>query len=168
MQEDSTIYIAYGGNLNLIQMAMMCPTATTIGKTVLKGYCLQFRGDAGYARANVEKREHSEVPVLAWELQPGDAKALDRYKGYPHLYRKEYVDLELEGRSVKTMVYIMNEGRPLDVPGKQYLCTIASGYIAAGFDMRILERAVRESTRREQTTVNVAEQREKTMISLTI
>jgi hypothetical protein len=167
MQEDSTIYIAYGGNLNLIQMAMMCPTATVIGKSALNGYRLLFRGDAGYARATVEKKVYSEVPILAWGLKPGDEKALDRYKGYPRLYRKEYADVELEGRSVKTMVYIMNEGRPLDAPGKQYLCTIASGYVAAGFDMRILERAVRESTRRDLITV-VAEQKEKTMIPLAI
>jgi gamma-glutamylcyclotransferase (GGCT)/AIG2-like uncharacterized protein YtfP len=148
MKNGTKTYIAYGSNLNIMQMGMRCPTARAIGNTVLKGYRLLFRGGAGYAVATVEKKESSEVPVLAWKLQPKDEEALDRYEGYPHLYRKEYVDVKLEGKKVKAMIYVMNDGRPLDAPGKQYLCTIASGYMSAGFDARVLERAVLESTRR--------------------
>lgn len=149
MKDDPTIYLAYGASLNRIQMRIMCPTAKAIGNTALKGYCLLFRGGAGYADATIEKKENSEVPVLVWEVGPGDEAALDGYEGYPRLYRKETVDVELMGRNVKAMVYIMNESRPLDAPGKQYLCTMASGYATAGFDTRVLERAVWESTRRE-------------------
>jgi hypothetical protein len=149
MKENSTIYIAYGGSLNRIQMRIMCPKAKAIGNTVLEGYCLRFRGDAGYADATIEKKENSKVPALAWELGPGDEAALDGYEGYPRLYRKETVDVELEGQRVNAMVYIMNDGRQLDAPGKQYLCTLASGYATAGFDTRVLERAVWESTQRD-------------------
>lgn len=41
---DRKIYIAYGSNLNLPQMAIRCPGAAVIGKSALKDYELVFRG----------------------------------------------------------------------------------------------------------------------------
>ena len=38
------LYIAYGSNLNLEQMAFRCPTAKVVGKSELKDYELLFRG----------------------------------------------------------------------------------------------------------------------------
>ena len=35
---DRKIYIAYGSNLNLPQMAIRCPGAAVIGKSALKDY----------------------------------------------------------------------------------------------------------------------------------
>ena len=38
------LYIAYGSNLNLRQMAHGCPTAEVVGKSLLRGWRLMFRG----------------------------------------------------------------------------------------------------------------------------
>ena len=54
-----------------------------------KNYELLFRGVA-----TVEPKEGATVPVLLWKIEPLDEAALDRYEGWPHLYRKEMIDVE--------------------------------------------------------------------------
>ena len=100
-------YIAYGSNLNLEQIARRCPTARVIGTTNLKDYKLTFR-----RVATIEPQKDSIVPVAIWEIDAKSEKALDLYEGYPRLYRKEYLDIELNGEKTKALVYIMNIGEP--------------------------------------------------------
>ena len=38
MGRKPTLYIAYGSNLNLPQMALRCPTAEVVGKSEMKDY----------------------------------------------------------------------------------------------------------------------------------
>ncbi|MGB9591038.1 MAG: gamma-glutamylcyclotransferase, partial [Candidatus Kryptoniota bacterium] len=40
---------------------------------------------------------------------------------------------------------IMNEGRPLGAPSRYYYEVIRHGYIDAGFDISVLNKAVRDS-----------------------
>ena len=44
--EYKRLYIAYGSNINLEQMANRCPNSKVVGKEMLKGYELEFRGVA--------------------------------------------------------------------------------------------------------------------------
>ena len=136
-----TLYLAYGSNLNLEQMAQRCPTAKVAGRTVLKDYRLLFRGGRGAAVATVEPQEGGQVPVLLWKITPADEAALDRYEGFLFLYRKETMKVRLADKTVKAMVYIMNEGKPLELPSCYYYATILDGYKSAGFDVEILRRA---------------------------
>ena len=140
-----TIYLAYGSNLNLEQMAHRCPTAKPIGTTMLKNYKLIFRGGNAGAVATVEPCKGCSVPVLLWELTPADEAALDRYEGFPYFYRKESVKVKLEGKTVSAMVYIMNDGHPLGTPSCYYYSVILEGYKAAGFDVDVLRTAVSDS-----------------------
>ena len=64
MNRKPTLYIAYGSNLNMPQMANRCPTAEVVGASQLKDYELLFRGSRGSAVATVEPKEGSTVPVL--------------------------------------------------------------------------------------------------------
>ena len=139
--KNQSIYLAYGSNLNLRQMAQRCPTAERLGTTMLNGYGLEFRGWKGNGVATVEPRDGS-VPVLLWRIKPQDEERLDVYEGWPRLYRKETVDVELDGKPVTAMVYIMNEGYDLAVPDEVYLRSIREGYQAAGFDETVLDAAV--------------------------
>jgi gamma-glutamylcyclotransferase (GGCT)/AIG2-like uncharacterized protein YtfP len=137
------LYIAYGSNLNLEQMARRCPTATAIGTATMRNWRLMFRGWRCGAVATVERLRGSSVPVLVWELQPKDEEALDHYEGWPHLYRKEMLRIKLDGRTVSAMIYIMNEdGHPYGLPDSCYTNTIRKGYQSAGFDVDILRIAV--------------------------
>lgn len=148
--KSETLYIAYGSNLNLPQMAFRCPTAKAVGISEIKDYELLFRGGQRNSVATVEPFKGSRVPVLLWKLKERDLQALDRYEGYPHFYRKEIMEVELKGRPVSAMVYIMNDGHFPGSPSDYYLNTILEGYKSAGFDTEILERAVEKSIRLAQ------------------
>ena len=142
----SRFYIAYGSNLNLQQMKHRCPTAEVVGTAVLRNWKLWFRGGNGGAVATVERERGCEVPVLVWRIQPQDERALDRYEGWPHLYRKETLRLTVNGKRVYAMVYIMNEaGHPYGVPSAGYLNTIRDGYGSANFNADILYDALKRS-----------------------
>ena len=142
---ENSLYVAYGSNLNLEQMEYRCPYAKPLGPAELCGYQLLFRGSNGGAVATVEPCDGFVVPVLVWEITPRCEEALDHYEGFPFLYRKEAVDVCFRGNSLKAMVYIMNDGRPLGLPSKRYLNSILEGYTTAGFDFLILDSAVRAS-----------------------
>lgn len=150
--KSENLYIAYGSNLNLPQMAFRCPTAKVVGASEIKDYELLFRGGRKSAVATVEPLKGSSVPVLLWKLKERDLQALDRYEGYPSFYRKEILDVELRGKNVSAMVYIMNDGHPFGSPSDYYLNTILEGYQSTGFDTEFLEQAVEKSIRmaREQ------------------
>jgi len=145
------LYIAYGSNLNITQMANRCPTAKVVGASAMKDWRLLFRGPRAGAVATVEPFKGGSVPVLVWELTPADEDALDRYEGFPFLYRKETVRVRLNGKYVKAMVYVMNEGKPLGQPSCYYYSTILDGYRDAGFDLDILRRATTDSVGTEET-----------------
>lgn len=140
------LYIAYGSNLNLRQMARRCPTAEIVGKTVLRNWKLVFRGVA-----TIERCTGHTVPVLVWRLQPKDEQSLDAYEGWPHLYRKGTLRITMDGRRVYAMAYIMNENRhPYGMPSKGYFQTILDGYKKAGFNEGTLWRAASDSVNGEE------------------
>ena len=139
------LYIAYGSNLNLPQMAQRCPTAKLVGTAILEGHELLFRGGRQGSVATVEPQEGSSVPVMVWNLQPDDEAALDRYEGYPSLYDKQMMDIELNGRTISAMVYLMAPGHEAGTPSRNYLNVIREGYMSAGFDPCILDAAVKRS-----------------------
>ena len=136
------LYIAYGSNLNLPQMALRCPTAKPVGTASLMNHELLFRGSRRGGVATVEPKVGSAVPVLVWSIKPNDEIALDRYEGYPRLYTKRMIDVELGGRAVSAMVYVMTPGRDAGYPSQYYLDVIAGGYKSAGFDLAVLDAAV--------------------------
>ena len=99
------LYVAYGSNLNLEQMAFRCPTAKVYGKGEIKDYKLVF-----YKFASIEKCKGSKVPVGVWIIDDECERVLDIYEGYPIHYRKEMIDVVMHnGKTVKAMVYIMND-----------------------------------------------------------
>jgi len=131
--------------MNLEQMAHRCPTAKVVGISQLNDYRLLFRGAHAGAVATVEPFKGGSVPVLVWEIKPADEAALDRYEGWPFLYRKEILKVKVNGKTVKAMVYIMNGGRPLGKPSSYYFNTILEGYRSAEFDVDILTKAVTDT-----------------------
>lgn len=142
MSRKPTLYIAYGSNLNLPQMAFRCPTAEVAGVSELKDYELLFRGGRKGAVATVEPKEGSSVPVLLWKIRQKDEESLDIYEGYPRFYDKQIMDVELDGRTVSAMVYIMTPGHEFGVPSDYYADVIRQGYESAGFDTEVLDNAI--------------------------
>ena len=147
---DKKLYAAYGSNLNITQMTARCPAAQVVGTGEMKGWRLLFRGLHTGAVATVEPCKGGRVPVLVWELTAADEAVLDRYEGFPFIYRKETIKVKLNGKTISAMVYVMNEGRPLGQPSCYYYATILEGYKAAGFDLNILRRATIDSIDMEE------------------
>ena len=139
------LYIAYGSNLNVRQMAMRCSTAKIVGAGELKNYELQFKGSPTSAFATVEPRKGSIVPVLVWELKPKDEKSLDLYEGYPSHYYKQNIYVTIGNIHVKAMVYIMGLKNDFGIPSHHYYNILLEGYDKAGFDVKILNDAVDNS-----------------------
>lgn len=133
------LYIAYGSNMNIKQMAMRCPKATPLGKYILEDYKLEFRGVA-----NIIESKGARTPVAIWSITESCERSLDRYEGYPRLYRKEYIKLKIKGKEEIGMVYVMNIGKIAE-PSEHYYNVIKQGYKDFHIQTMPLEIALAES-----------------------
>lgn len=134
-------YLAYGSNLNLSQMRRRCPNAKKVGSFLLKGYELEFR-----YYLTIKQSPNAEVPPGIFEIDETDERSLDRYEGYPTHYRKECLDVELNGELIKALVYVMNEKvRGVMAPDMFYMSTCLQGYKDFGFDTTYLFKAYKEA-----------------------
>ena len=66
--------------------------------------------------ATVEPKAGSTVPILVWEIQKKDEASLDLYEGYPNFYDKQMLEIELDGKIVPAMVYVMTPGHSFGIP----------------------------------------------------
>ena len=131
-------YIAYGSNLHFDQMKRRCPTAIFVGTSKIKGYRLAFRGCA-----TIEPFSEASVPIGIWIIDQNAEKALDKYEGFPVYYRKEYMNITLDGKTITAMVYIMNEDiRPYNRPTDSYFNILIQGYRNTGLDETYLYEAL--------------------------
>ena len=134
-------YIAYGSNMDEEQMAHRCPMARLLGRTELENYCLLFKGSKTGAYATIEPEEGSRVPVLVWTIGKEDEKSLDRYEGYPVFYYKKDLEIDLDGKRVAALVYIMDESREYGKPSERYYGVLERAYRKYGFSTEILTEA---------------------------
>lgn len=142
----SKLYVAYGSNLNLEQMARRCPTATIYATGILNNWELEYRGAMGNSHATIRRKKGSYVPVLVWEIEDSDESSLDRYEGYPVYYYKQNVMVNIDGNKKKAMVYIMSPSRRPGKPSKHYTETIRQGYIDNSFDLEYFEETLERNS----------------------
>ena len=140
--DNKKLYIAYGSNMNKEQMKRRCPNAKPIGKAILENYKLEFRGVA-----NVIECEGENVPIAVWEITDECENALDIYEGYPRLYRKEYVEIEINNKKEKGMIYVMNYGKGA-APNRYYFNVIKQGYKDFGIRLMPLIKALNETLKK--------------------
>ena len=146
--KNKQLYIAYGSNINLEQMKYRCPHSKVVGTSEIKDYELEFRGVA-----TIVPNKGAIVPVLIWELDERDLPVLNRYEGWPRLYRQETMSFELNSREVEGMAYLMNYGE-LSPPSQQYYNTILQGYRENGLDEKYLQTALENSIQLEYSVNN--------------
>lgn len=138
---NTKLYAAYGSNLNMEQMAHRCPSARIYGSGKIHGAKLVFNGVATIVADN-----EGCVPVGVWEIDRDCEASLDRYEGYPHLYHKELIYVQMyDGKWVKAMVYVMNNGDKR-LPSPAYYDIIKQGYEEIGLDLNYLKRALQEAS----------------------
>ena len=139
------IYGAYGSNMNLEQMAHRCPKAKIIGSGILQDYKLTFRGRYKGV-ANIEPCRGRYIPIVLWEITDECESALDVYEGYPSLYIKKEVEVIVDDKLVKTMVYIMAKQYTdmVAAPTEYYFNVIVRGYSDNALDLKPLQIAYEE------------------------
>lgn len=136
---DKKLYVAYGSNLNIRQMAYRCPGAKVHKIGLLRDYELAF-----CTHLTIEPKAGAATPVALWEIDAAAERALDRYEGFPVYYRKETITVETDTGPVEAMVYIMNNGKPA-LPCGAYYETVAVGYHEIGLDLTYLEEALKRT-----------------------
>lgn len=132
-------YLAYGSNLNLDQMKRRCPHAKVVGKAKIEGYRLAFKGFfEDFAYLTIEEAEGKSVDVGVYEITYTDEKYLDYYEGYPNNYFKKMMKVNLDGKSVDAMIYIMSPDFEYFMPSENYFYICFVGYCDFGFDTNTL------------------------------
>lgn len=146
-KETTKYYLAYGSNLNKVQMAVRCPNAKPVGTAVINGYQLLFKGSKTGAYLTIEKSPGKVVPVGVWMVSEEDEKALDRYEGYPDFYYKRNARVKMLNEEnklqvIEAFVYIMHEDREKATPTSYYLKTCIAGYWDFKFNTIHLKKAL--------------------------
>ena len=130
------LYVAYGSNMNLEQMAYRCPNSKIVCNGELHGWKLVFN-----IHADVIKGQKNDiVPVVVWNIADEDWRMLDRYEGYPSYYVKEKVNVILaSGKKEKAIVYVMADNRKgIYPPASTYFNCIFKGYLDNKIDVNYL------------------------------
>lgn len=141
-QPEPRLYFAYGSNLALAQFKRRCPNAKRFGKLTIPDYRLVFRGVA-----DIEPYRGCSVQGAVYKISPRCEEALDRYEGFPHLYRKSFLTVSVrlaegeERQVLPLMFYQMNNDR-IGTPASGYAGTIAQGYKDWGLDPQGLVEAI--------------------------
>ena len=150
--EYKRLYLAYGSNINLEQMAKRCPNSKVIGTAMIPDYELKFRGVA-----TIVPKKGAEVPVLMWEIDQQDELNLNSYEGFPRLYPKEIFEMEVNGKIREGMAYLMNY-KGIAPPTAQYYNGIKKGYEDNGMDTKYLHDALVRSVEYQQEEICESEE----------
>ncbi len=150
--EYKRLYLAYGSNINLEQMARRCPNSKVIGTAMIPDYELEFRGVA-----TIVPKKGAQVPVLMWEIDQQDEINLNHYESFPRLYRKEIFEMEVNGKIREGMAYLMNY-RGIAPPTAQYYNGIKKGYEDNGMDTKYLHDALVRSVEYQQSELCESEE----------
>ena len=142
MENDTTLYLAYGSNMNVGQMAHRCPNATPLGGFYLPDYRLVFRGVA-----DIDRSEGDAVPVALWKVTEECLASLDIYEGVESgLYERINLGHYFEPNAF--MTYSM-KSVAIRRPSKWYYNTIHEGYKDFGLSTDFLKNARTHSVENE-------------------
>lgn len=124
------LYLAYGMNTNIDQMAGRCPSSISIGRVDIPDHRLVFRGvaDAVYSPGDM-------LQCVLWDITSECEKALDRLEGYPNFYDKKYIDIHFGRKRYEAMMYYMVNPYGTSHPNYSYQNMLEEGYLAHELDL---------------------------------
>ena len=88
MNNDRSLYFAYGTNLNKKLFLKKYKKAKYLKKYTLRNYEVVFR--SGYGIPDLQKRLGSNVKGVIYEIDKLIEKKLDKYEDFPNLYVKRF------------------------------------------------------------------------------
>src|SRR5690348_5363822 len=101
---ETRLYFAYGSNLNRDAMARRCPDSKPVAPAVLDGWRLTFQGVA-----DIERQPGARTVGAVWKISAQDLRHLDRYEGYPRLYGRELVPVQIGEETLSAITYVMKD-----------------------------------------------------------
>ncbi len=131
------LYLAYGMNTNIDQMASRCPGSVSIGRVDIPDFRLVFRGVA-----DIEYSPGDVLQTVMWDITPACEDTLDILEGYPTFYTKKYIDVEINRKKYRAMIYQM-VGDRLDYshPSSYYQNMLEEGYQDHGLELNQIYEA---------------------------
>ena len=96
------LYFAYGSNMNPARMSKRCPGAIDLG-----GATLYHHRVAERLYADIDFVEGAETEGVLYVITEEHLRKLDRYEGYPSVYRRIWVDVEFEDCIYQAITYEM-------------------------------------------------------------
>ena len=134
---DDIYYLSYGSNLNQEQMKNRCSDARVLGKVIMPGFRLIFRGVADFCQD-----KNSDLCLGVWKISRNDEERLDEYEGVRGgLYRKIYWTMSINSKKIPALIYQMNRSN-INLPADSYLETIKNGFEDFRFDLNFLEESL--------------------------
>ena len=130
-------YAAYGMNTNLEEMERRCPTAVCLGPAQLDNYEFVFR-----THADIQRRRGAKCDIVLWEIDNACLRALDTLEGYPYYYTRFKVRVSLGNKTVKALIYQMNDQSYIQEPGRGYLEMVRDGYRQNGVPTDQIDHAI--------------------------
>lgn len=140
-------YIAYGSNINPIQIAHLCNMPVFIGIGTLHDYEMDFYAttkdkNTANVYADVIKKIGAKTPVAVWKIDDDiDIKSIDSFEGYPILYNKVNCNVTLNDNheNISGFLYQMHKNRgDIATPTTQYFNTVLYGYQFFNMDLSYL------------------------------
>jgi AIG2-like family len=139
---------SYGSNCNIEQMKRRCPNATPVGKLLVTGTSLVFRGVA-----DVVIKAGVEAPGALWRISRECEQSLDYYEGIgTGLYMKRFFTVVINGQKEEVLFYQMKMSTGVMPPSQEYIETIAQGYQDFDIDLDYLNRALMASWNDKEVT----------------
>jgi hypothetical protein len=131
------LYLAYGMNTNIDQMASRCPNAVSIGRVDVPDFRLVFRGVA-----DIEESHGDVLQTVMWDITDQCELALDMLEGFPTFYGKRYIDVTIGQKIYQAMLYQMVRDKLVySQPGSYYQNMLEEGYQDHGLELNQIYNA---------------------------
>ena len=109
------LYFAYGSNMNPARMAKRCQGTIDLGGAVLRNHRVVER-----LYADIDFEEGADMQGVLYVITEEHLRQLDRFEGYPSVYRRIWGDVEFEDCTYHAVTYEMAWHTKLARSGLRY------------------------------------------------
>ena len=141
-------YLAYGANTNHTVMKSVCTDAELLGSVTLPAHRLVFKN-----HCDLVPDVTSSVQCVLWSVTQRCESLLDRMEGYPEYYSKKFIPVNLDGKSLRAMVYFMRDYQKESLPSQSYLDLVVQGYVENNLDCSPLRTAIINAYNQEKDSL---------------
>ena len=113
--EITTLYFAYGSNMNPMRMNYRCPGAVDLGGALLRNYKVTER-----LYADIDYKTGAKTHGVLYIITERHLRTLDFYEGYPSIYQRVLVNIEFMNNIYWAYTYKMSDLTKIQRQGLDY------------------------------------------------